>query len=516
MRAYKLGFFIMLAAALLLAASVAFLWSHPGARPAEMPPAAEAKSDNPTPAAAPDAEPKLAPVELTPQRMQSIGVKTGVVEMKQARDEIRTVGNVDVDETRLAYVQVRFSGWIQNVYANSTYQLVRKGQPLFTIYSPELVTTEQEYLLAKENRSLLASSTVPGVASGAESLLSSAGERLKQWEIPEREISNLEETGTVRRELEIDSPVTGFITERNALPNMYAQPGTKLYSIADLSTVWVYAQIFQNDIGRIKIGDAATITVDSYPGRSFPGRVSFIWPQVDEATRTVKVRLEIPNPEMKLSLGMFANVQLGIALGRQLTIPAAGIFQSGLRQIAFVDRGGGYFEPREVQLGARAGNDFIVLGGLKAGERVVTSANFLMDSESQLQAALGSFAPPPPGAGAAAAMNAPGGQASIEFSSVPATPHRGSNVFRVKLSGADGKPVAGAQVTVTFFMAAMPAMGMAAMRAVTTLSEKSNGMYEGMGQLQVGGTWQVTVLASRNGQTLAQKQFNVTAEGGMQ
>ena len=513
MRAYKIGFFIMLTAVLLLAASVAFLWSHPGARSAEMPaPAAAAKSDNP----APPAEPKLAPVELTPQRMQSIGVKTGAVELKQARDEIRTVGNVDVDETRLAYVQVRFSGWIKNVYANATYQLVRKGQPLFTIYSPDLVTTEQEYLLAKENRSLLATSTVPGVASGAESLLGSAGERLKQWEIPEREISNLEETGTVRRELEIDSPVTGFITERNALPNMYAQPGTKLYSIADLSTVWVYAQIFQNDIGRIKIGDAATITVDSYPGRSFPGRVSFIWPQVDEATRTVKVRLEIPNPEMKLSLGMFANVQLGIALGRQLTIPASGIFQSGLRQIAFIDRGSGYFEPREVELGARAGDDFIVLGGLKAGERVVTSANFLMDSESQLQAALGSFAPPPPGAGAAAAMNAPGGQPSIEFSSVPATPHRGGNVFRVKLSGSDGKPVAGAQVTVTFFMAAMPAMGMAAMRTVTTLAEKGEGMYEGAGQLQVGGTWQVTVVATRNGQTLAQKQFNVIAEGGMQ
>jgi Cu(I)/Ag(I) efflux system membrane fusion protein/cobalt-zinc-cadmium efflux system membrane fusion protein len=396
------------------------------------------------------------------------------------------------------------------------YQFVRKGQPLFTIYSPELVTTEREYLLAKENRNILVQSSVPGVAAGAESLLTSATERLEQWQIPEREIAKLERTGVVERELEIDSPVSGFITERNALPNLYVQPGTKLYTVADLSTVWVYAQIFQNDIGRVKIGDPTVITVDSYPGQSFAGRVSFIWPQVDETTRTAKVRLEIPNRDMKVSLGMFVTVRLDLPLGRQLVVPASGVFQSGLRQIAFVDRGNGYFEPRDIQLGARVADDFIVLSGLKAGERIVTSANFLMDSESQLQAALGSFAPPPPGSGAAAAMNAPAGQASIEYSSIPATLHKGSNVFRVKLTGADGKPIAGAQVTVTLFMAAMPAMGMGAMRTVTTLTGKGGGVYEGPGRIPMGGTWQVTVLAAKNGRTLAQKQFNATAEGGMQ
>ena len=460
-------------------------------------------------------ETPLVPVQLTPQRLQSIGVKTGVVEAKPVEDEIRTVGNVEVDETRLAYVQVRFPGWIQKVFADSTYQYVRKGQPLFTIYSPDLVTTEQEYLLARQNRNELAKSSVPGVASGAASLLDAAAERLKQWEVPDREIAQLESTGKVRRELEIDSPVSGTITERNALPNMYVQPETKLYTVADLSTVWVYAEVFQNDMARIKVGDPATVTTDAYPGRTFSGRVNFLWPQVDMTTRTQRVRLVFSNPDMKLTPGVFVNVRLQIPMGRQLTIPASGVLQSGTRQMAFVDHGGGYLEPREVQLGARVGDEFIVQKGLKPGERIVTSANFLVDSESQLQAALGSFAPPPPGAGAAAAMNAPSTQANIEFTTIPSPPHKGDNTLRVKLTDNQGTAVAGAQVTVTFFMSAMPAMGMAAMRTVNKLSDKGGGNYEGQGKLESGGTWQVTIVAQKNGQTLVSKQLAVNAEGGM-
>ncbi|HVW86218.1 MAG TPA: efflux RND transporter periplasmic adaptor subunit, partial [Bryobacteraceae bacterium] len=331
-----------------------------------------------------------------------------------------------------------------------------------------------------------------------------------------RDLAQLEAGGGVPKEVEIDSPVSGVITERNAFATAYVQPGTKLYTIADLSTVWVYAQVFQSDIARVKVGDPATVTTDAWPGRSFPGRVSFIQPQVDETTRTLKVRLEIANPRSQLSPGMFVNVNLDAPMGRQLTIPASGIFQSGTRQIAFVDRGGGYFEPREVETGDRAGDDLVVLKGLKAGEHIVTSANFLIDSESQLQAAMGSFAPPPPGAGAAAAMNtpnAPAVQISMDYSSTPSPPRAGNNVFRVKLTGANGAPVTGAQVTVTYFMAAMPAMGMAAMRTVATLNDKGGGMYEGPGQVQMGGTWQVTVLATKDGQTLVQKQLDVSADG---
>jgi Cu(I)/Ag(I) efflux system membrane fusion protein/cobalt-zinc-cadmium efflux system membrane fusion protein len=461
---------------------------------------------------APASEPNLAPVTLTPQRIQSIGVKTGVVEFRPVDDEIRTVGNVEADETRLADVEVRFAGWIQKVYADAMYKVVRQGQPLLTIYSPELVTAEQDYLVAKD---LLALGTGPGKHGGWQSLLDAAVERLRVSQIPDREIARLKKSGKIRRELEVDSPVTGYIIDRKAFPNMYVQPGMKLYSVADLSTVWVHAQVFQSDIGRVKVGDPASITVDSYPGKTFPARVRFIWPEVDMATRTAKVRLEIPNPDLKLSLGMFANVHLSVPLGRQLVIPASGVYRSGTRQIAFVDHGDGYFEPRDIETGARAGDDFIVLKGLKAGERIATSANFLLDSESQLQAAMGAFAPPPPGAGAAAAMNAPQAKVTLEYSSTPSPPSKGSNNFRVKLTGADGAAITGAQVTVTFFMPAMAAMGMAARRSVATLSEKDGGLYEGPGEVQSGGTWQVTVLAAKAGQTIAQKQFSVTVEGSM-
>ncbi len=524
MKSYRSAFLAALAVNVALAAGLLTLWRYGERQPlprtgglqteaAGGPAAGSAPSGTP---AAP-AEAPLVPIQLTPQRLQSIGVTTGMAEYKVVHKEIRTVGNVEVDERRLSYIQIRFPGWIQKVFANSTFQFIRKGQPLFTIYSPELVTTEKEYLLARQNRNLLAQSSLPGVAAGAASLFDAARERLKQWEVPASEIAQLEATGQVREYLTINSPVSGYLTERNALPNMYVQPETRLYAVADLSTVWAYAAVFQNEIGALKVGDAASLTVDSYPGRTFAGRVDFILPQVDAATRTVRVRLVFANPGLKLLPGMFVNFRLQVPMGRQLVIPAASVFQSGTRQLAFVDHGNGYLEPREIETGARVEDEFIVLKGLQPGERIITSANFLIDSESQLQAAVGSFIPPPPGAGAAASMNAPenAAPAAIEFASEPSPPRKGNNTFRVKLTGAGGAPLSGAEVTVTFFMPAMPAMGMAAMRTAVTLSEKGGGIYQGGGELPTGGTWQVTIVARRNGQTIASKQLTVDASGGM-
>jgi Cu(I)/Ag(I) efflux system membrane fusion protein/cobalt-zinc-cadmium efflux system membrane fusion protein len=344
-------------------------------------------------------------------------------------------------------------------------------------------------------------------------LLDAAAERLKQWGVPQCEIERLESTGQVEQEIEVQSPASGFITERNALPSVAVQPEMRLYTIADLSTIWVQAQVFQNDLGRIKVGDVGVLTVDTFPGQAFSGRVNFIYPQMDADTRTAKVRIAFPNPGLRLKPGMFVNVSLKVPVGRQLVIPASAVLQSGTQQIAFVDRGNGYLEPREIELGARAGDDFIVLKGLKESEEIVTSANFLIDSESQLQAALGSFAPPQPGAGAASAINA--AQANVELTSDPNPPRKGSNVFRVKVMDANGAAISGAEVSATFFMPAMPAMGMASMRTPVTLSEKSNGIYEGSGQLDSGGTWQVTILARKDGQTIASKQISINATGGM-
>jgi RND family efflux transporter MFP subunit len=462
-------------------------------------------------------ETPLVPVQLTPERMQSIGVRTGIAEYKQLSDDIRATGTVDINERLLSYVQVRFPGYIRKVFANATYQYVRKGEPLFTIYSPDLVATQQEYLLARQNQKALSASTVDGVASGAESLSAAAEQRLEQWEVPQSEITKLKETGKPVTDLTINSTVTGYITERNALPNMFVEPSTKLYTVADLSHVWVYAQVFQDDIGRVRPGDVAQITVDSYPGHTFSGQIEEILPQVDMATRTVRVRLVMANPGLKLKPGMFVNVDLKTSLGRQLVVPASSVFQSGTRQLVFLNHGNGSLEPKEIAVGPRVGDDFVVLKGLKAHDSIVTSASFLIDSESQLQAAAGSFVPPPPSAGGnAPTASAPAAaQANIDFTTEPNPPQKGNNVLRVKLSGADRTPVAGADVTVTFYMAAMPAMGMAAINTSTKLIDKNNGMYEGSGSLGSGGTYQVIISAQKNGQVIATKQLRVNATGGM-
>jgi RND family efflux transporter MFP subunit len=459
-------------------------------------------------------EPPLTPIQVSPERMQSIGVTFGTVEVRAMQEEIRATANVDVDERRLAYVQTRFSGWLRNVYVNATYQFVQKGQPLFTIYSPDLVATEREYLLAKKNQQQLQTSSVHGVSEGALSLVSAARDRLKQWDVSDTEIAKLDSTGTPITELTTYAPVSGYITERTALPNMYVQPDTKLYTVADLSSVWVNAQVFQNDIGKVKPDMAAEVTVDAYPGKIFYGRVAQILPQVDMNTRTVRVRLVFPNPGLLLKPGMFVNVMTKTPMGKGLVVPSSAVLQSGTRQIVFIDRGSGMLEPVNVELGPRYQDSFVVRKGLKSGDRVATSANFLIDSESQLQAAAGGFTPPPPGAGGAAAMSQ-SAQANAELSTEPSPPHKGGNLFRLKLTTSDGKPISGAQVTVTFFMPAMPAMGMAEMKTAVTLVDKGNGNYEGRGELGSGGTWQMTISATQNGRTLVNKQLTISATGGM-
>ena len=459
--------------------------------------------------------PTLAPLQLSPQRSQAIGVKTATVEVRQINDQLRLPGNVDINERQVSYVQTRFPGWIQKVFANAAYQYVHKGQTLFTIYSPDLVSTEQEYLLAKQNQSSFSHDMHGTALKEGDWLVQAASDRLRQFAVSPKQIAKLEQSGKVEHDIEVESPISGYIIERNALPNQYVQTDTKLYTIADLSTAWVYANVAQNDVGRLKPGNSATVTVDAYPGRKFAGRIDQILPQVDPVTRTVRVRLVFSNPGIVLKPGMYVNVGIDVPLGRHLVIPSSGVLQAGTRQIAFVDHGQGYLEPREVEIGPRVDEHSIVLRGLRDGERIVSSANFLVDSEAQLQAAIGSFAPPPPGAGIAPAMNAPGQLIGIDLTTVPTPPHKGANTIRVKLAAADGTRVTGVQPTVTFFMPAMPAMGMAAIRKVTTLAEKGSGIYEGTIELETGGTWQVTLTVQRNGQTVATQQLSLSVTGGM-
>lgn len=488
-------------------------------------PAATAQT-TPSKAAAIGASAPLAPIQLSPQRLQQIGVTTATVALKDVQDNLNVPGNVDIDEERLSYVQTRFPGWIQDVYANATYQYVHKGERLFTIYSPDLVSSEQEYLLARKNQQAFSlemhAGQTPNRPAGTDGLaaqesgwlLQAAEERLRQFGVPEAAIANLEKTGKVERNIAIDSPVSGYITERNALPNAYAQPETKLYTIADLSTVWVYANVFQDAVGQLRPGDPAQVSVDAYPGRNFHGHIDQILPQVDPATRTVRVRLVFRNPGVVLKPGMYVNVNIRVPLGRHLVIPTSAVLESGQQAIAFVDHGQGYLEPRNIQVGPQIDDSVVVLNGLKAGDKVVSSANFLVDSEAQLQAVLNGFAPQPPPTSQGTG-NTHAAQIRIDLSTQPDPPRKGKNTLHVTLTGADGKPVAGAQVTIEFFMPAMPAMGMAAQRAATSLAQASNGTYQGSLDLPSEGTWQATVTVKQGAQTLGTKQLSLEVAGGM-
>jgi multidrug efflux pump subunit AcrA (membrane-fusion protein) len=463
------------------------------------------------------ADSQLTPIRITPERRQLIGLKFATVERKKVSDRLETTGNIEADERLQGYVQTRFAGWIEQVFANSTYQYVHRGQPLFTIYSPDLMSTESEYLLAIEARKRLKDSTVGDVTTDASSLVDSAAERLMLWGVSPREIARLERERTVRHAIEIDSPMSGYVVERNTLPNMYVQPDTRLFTITDLSKVWIYAAVFQDEIGKVHPGNPATVTVDAYPGTNFDGHVDFIQPQIDPMTRTAKVRCEFNNAKGQLLPGMFAHVALDLPIGDQTVIPDTAVLRTGTHNVAFIDRGDGYLTPAEIELGQHVGDQFIVLKGLSPGQQIVSSANFLIDSESQLQAAAGAFVPPPPGVGANAAGQTAEAipQANIDFTSDPNPLARGHNKVIVTIRDSKSAPISGVRVTVSFYMPAMPAMGMAAMHAQGLAVDQGNGTYAANIELPSGGTWSLTITASRGGQPIATKQVDVSASGSM-
>jgi RND family efflux transporter MFP subunit len=499
---------IYIAAASALIAGLALSVGAPGARAQDGDrPSAPQTSETDAGAAAP----ALAPVQLDDRRRQLIGLQLATVIEAPLVDRIDTTGAIVADERLQGYVQTRFAGWIRRVFVDQTYQYVRRGQPLFTIYSPDLANTEREYLLARANAARLGASPLEDVAAGASSLTAAALDRLSQWGVPPSEVARLKRTGKARDGIEIDSPMAGYVVDRAAQPNMYAQPDTRLYTIAGLSDVWVYAAVFQDRIAEVRIGDPVSVSIDSYPGRVFAGRVDFIWPAMDEATRTVKVRCVLPNPQGLLKPGMFVRAELRPAMGRGLVIPDSGVLRTGRHNIAFIDRGGGYLQPAEVQLGAHIGGRFVVLGGLKEGDRIVSSANFLVDSESQLQAALGTFTPPPPGASETAAP-----AASIEIATDPSPPHNGDNRVRVTVRDSSRQPVRGAAVSIAMFMAAMPSMGMQSMKVAATAKETGAGVYAAQMRIPSAGSWQMTVTASKDSAVLAHRQLSISVAGEMQ
>jgi Cu(I)/Ag(I) efflux system membrane fusion protein len=301
---------------------------------------------------------------------------------------------VQADERRLSIVNTKFEGWIEKLHVNATGQAVRRGQPLMEVYAPELVVAQQEYLLAWQALQDMADAG-PAPRAAASQLATAALQRLKNWDISDDQLKRLQSQATSARRLTLRAPLDGIVMEKTAVEGMHFMPGDPLYRIADLSTVWVLADVFEQDLGALRDGQDTRIAVNAYPDTTFSGKVDFIYPTVAQDTRTGKVRIVVQNRDGRLKVGMYGNVSLDIPVGGApvLAVPESAVIDSGTRQAVLVDRGEGTFQPREVKLGARADGFYEIRDGLAVDERVVVSANFLIDAESNLKAALKAFAP---------------------------------------------------------------------------------------------------------------------------
>lgn len=326
-------------------------------------------------------------VQITPDKQQLIGVKYGQVQAAGGSRVIRAVGKVAIDETRIEHVHTKVEGWIDQVFVDFTGKVVKKGDPLFTIYSPELLASQREYLLAAKAQNLMQNSALPAAFDQSKSLLDASRRRLELWDLSEAQINQIVKTGQPIKNITVYSPKSGYVTERKAFPQLKVMPDTDLYTIVDLSRVWIIADVFEYEASNFQIGQSARVTLQAFPGRTFSARVNYLQPEVDPMTRTLKVRLDMDNPGIALKPDMYANVEFRINLPSKLTVPADAVLDAGERKTVFVDRGNGYFEPRQVTTGERDGDRIQILTGLTGGERVVTSGNFLVDSESQMKAA---------------------------------------------------------------------------------------------------------------------------------
>ena len=330
-------------------------------------------------------------VRISPERVQQIGVRSEPIRRRNLVRPIRAVGTVQFDERRTFVVSTRFEGWIEKLLVNATGETVRRGQPLMQVYSPDLVLAQQEYALL--SKSARADGSIDGEGAATRRLLEGAEQRLRYLDFPASEMERLKRQAEPRLIVAIPSPVAGTVIEKPALQGMRFTAGEPLYKIVDMSTVWVIAEVFEQDLANVRIGQEATITLRAYPGRTFKGRVAFIYPTVGETTRTAKVRIEIPNPDDKLKADMYATLEIASPLGRRnvLAVPESAVLDNGVRQVVLVVHGEGRFEPRTVKLGARADDYVEVIEGVSDGEPVVVSANFLIDAESNLKAALSGF-----------------------------------------------------------------------------------------------------------------------------
>jgi Cu(I)/Ag(I) efflux system membrane fusion protein len=472
-----------------------------------------------------------ASVTLSPTRRQTIGVKTGVVERRPFETTIHAVGTVTYDERRIKQVNLRVAGWVTNLAVNYTGQFVRAGEPLLTIYSPELASTQAEYRLARRTQARVVQSMLEPIRTGADAQVQAAAERLRRLNVSDEQIEALEHAEP-RPETTLVAPVSGVVTKKMALQGAYATPDMPLYEIADLSTMWVHAQVYEHDLSLVALGQEAEVTLAAYPNEAFRGRVVFIDPVLISETRTTPVRMEIPNHDLRLKPGMYGNVTIRVRAQPVLAIPREAVLDSGTRTLAFLDLGDGRFKPRDIKTGRTFGDHTEVIEGLQPGDTIVTSGTFLIDSESKLLAATNMMGAlgmggirmeqaqmgememgdmrdmkgmPPMQMRAAADMLFPQtiDGVTITLETVPAPAEKGENTVRVTVR-ANNAPVTDATVTVAYTMA-MPGMDVETVKAGHT----KDGVYEATVDLAMRGAWRIDATVTRPNAKPITAQFTV-------
>jgi len=448
-----------------------------------------------------------ADVSLDTRRQQLIGVRTVRVAHAVMAPQIRAAGTVTYDETRQVEVNTRIDGWIRELYADYTGRVVKRGDPLFTLYSPDLIAEQNDYLLALRGRSKVASPDPGGLSDYSDRLAAAARQRLLRLEMTDAEIDEVARTGRAAETATFRAPATGVIVEKAALRGMRVMAGQMLYRLTDLSTVWVEAEVYETDLAIVRTGMRASVSLPGFPDRTFAGRISYIYPLVTPETRTVRVRVVLANPGGLLKPNMLATVTLQAPESHALLVPADALVDTGTQQLVFVADGSGRFTPREVRVGRRSAGQVELVSGVADGDEVAASATFFLDSKSQLRGALQKYEPLPN-----TSSEAEQPLLDVTLRTDPDPPHAGENMFIVELKDSNGQPIVDADVKAVLFMPPMPTMNMPAARSDATLIAAGGGVYRGSAQVMIPGRWTVTVNVARAGKPLGARQFAVMAK----
>ncbi len=332
--------------------------------------------------------PGMAPIDVDPEGLRLAGVQTSLAEHARISRTIRAVGIVRADETRIRHVHTKISGWVEKLYISFTGESVTKGRPILSIYSQELLATQQEYLRAREAAISMQKLTVEAARQAAQDMLNAARRRLELFDVPPSLIAELDSTGKPQRIVTLLAPVSGVVTGKQIFEGQQVEPGMELFTVSDLSRVWIEADVYENEANAVRVGQQARIVLPYDPGPAMDGKVKYIYPYLNPDTRTLKVRFDFPNHASQLRLDAFANVEIPVESDEGVVVPDSAIMDTGVRQVIFVNTEAGHFEPRQVKVGIRADGRAQVLSGVRVGERVAIKANFLLDSESRLRAAM--------------------------------------------------------------------------------------------------------------------------------